>query len=306
MLGRRILRIKAFKTVYSFAENRDMTLKEAAAQLNKSCEATRDLYLLMLSLPQAVTAEALSRIQAAQGKFNPTEEERHPNLRFTQNSIARILSEDSEFNSILKKKKFSWDQSDVLLRHLYENLKTRSYYKQYMEAPQCTPHMDAQLWVKFFEQELVDNPDLEPILEDMSIWWNDDLAYALTCVCRTVEDLARGKQWAMPELYQSDMKKDASMDDDSAFVHRLVEKAIAGYDRYCESISGRTPKWDLNRICTTDLVLIACGLAESELYPQTSPKIIINEYVEISKFYSTPESRAFVNGILDKLINKKI
>ena len=306
MLGRRILRIKAFKTVYSFAENRDMTLKEAAAQLNKSCEATRDLYLLMLSLPQAVTAEALSRIQAAQGKFNPTEEERHPNLRFTQNSIARILSEDSEFNSILKKKKFSWDQSDVLLRHLYENLKTRGYYKQYMEAPQCTPHMDAQLWVKFFEQELVDNPDLEPILEDMSIWWNDDLAYALTCVCRTVEDLARGKQWAMPELYQSYMKKDASMDDDSAFVHRLVEKAIAGYDRYCESISGRTPKWDLNRICTTDLVLIACGLAESELYPQTSPKIIINEYVEISKFYSTPESRAFVNGILDKLINKKI
>lgn len=306
MLGRRILRIKAFKTVYSFAENRSMTLKEAAAQLNKSCEATRDLYLLMLSLPQAVTAEALSRIQAAQGKFNPTEEERHPNFRFTNNSIARILNQDSEFNSILKKKKFSWDQSDVLLRHLYETLRQRDYYKQYMEAPECTPRMDAQLWVKFFEQELIDNPDLEPILEDMNIWWNDDLAYALTWVCKTVEDLVRGKQWSMPELYQSDMRKVAGMDDDSAFVHKLVERAIAGYDRYCGCIAQRTPKWDLNRICTTDLVLIACGMAESELFPNTPAKIIINEYVEISKFYSTPESRAFVNGILDKLINKTI
>ena len=304
MLGRRILRIKAFKTVYSFAENRSMTLKEAAAQLNKSCEATRDLYLLMLSLPVAVTAEALSRIEAARGKFNPTEEERHPNLRFTNNSIARILGNDTEFNSILKKKKFSWDQSDVLLRHLYENLKQRDYYRRYMEAPECTPRMDAQLWVKFFEQELVDNPDLEPILEDMSIWWNDDLAYALTRACKTVEDLAKGKQWEMPELYQSDMKDAPGLDDDSAFVHKLVERAVAGYDRYCESIAQRTPKWDLSRICTTDLVLIACGLAEWELYPQTPVKIIINEYVEIAKFYSTPESRAFVNGILDKLINK--
>lgn len=306
MLGRRILRIKAFKTVYSFAENPAMTLKEARHQLDLSCEATRDLYLLMLSLPSAVTREARARIEAARGKFHPTAEELNPNLKFAENRIASILDEDPDFQKIIQKKKFSWDQCDVLLRHLYDSLKERDYYKKYMADPERSLKQDAEFWTRFFEEELVDNPDLEPILEDMSIWWNDDLAYALTWDCKTLAELAKGRGWTMPELYQSDMRTGDDVEDDSAFVHKLVERAVSGYSRFCEQIAGRTPKWDRSRICTTDLVLIACGLAESEAFPDTPCKIIINEYVEISKFYSTPESRAFVNGILDKLIDKKI
>lgn len=306
MLGRRILRIKAFKTVYSFAENPSMSLKEARRQLDLSCEATRDLYLLMLSLPGAVTREAQDRIAAARSKFHPTEEERNPNLKFANNRIAAILEEDPDFTKIIQKKKFSWDQCDVLLRHLYDNLRGRDYFKEYMSSPESGIKEDAALWTRFFEEELVDNADLEPILEDMNIWWNDDLAYALTWVCKTMGELAKGRSWSMPGLYVSDMRNEPGVEDDSLFVHRLVEKAVSGFERYCEMIAGRTPKWDGSRICTTDLVLIACGLAESEAFPGTPAKIIINEYVEISKFYSTPESRAFVNGILDKLIDKKI
>ena len=306
MLGRRILRIKAFKTVYSFAENPAMTLKEARHQLDLSCEATRDLYLLMLSLPSAVTREAVTRIEAAKTKFHPSQEELNPNMKFAENRVAAILDSDPDFNKILQKKKFSWDQCDVLLRHLYDNLRSRDYFKEYMSKPESGLSQDVALWTRFYEEELVDNPEIEPILEDMSIWWNDDLAYALSWDCKTLAQLAKGRGWTMPELYQSDMKKDSGMEDDSLFVHRLVEKAVSGYGRYCKTISEHTPKWDSNRICTTDLVLISCGLAESEAFPDISKKVIINEYVEISKFYSTHESRAFVNGILDKLLDKKI
>lgn len=303
MLGRRILRIKAFKAVYSFAENTSASLEDVRKQMDLSCEAVRDLYLFMLQLPGVLTAEAASRIEAAKTKFNPSEEERNPNMRFVRNSIASALSSDPDFRKISDKKKLSWDQYDVLVRHLYDSLRKKPWFKSYMSAEESGPRDDAKLFVKFFEEELVDNAELSDILEDLNVWWNDDLAYALTWDCRAVEDLAAGRRWAMPELYLSDVKE--GFDDDRDFVRRLLRTAVTGYEDYVSLISKNTPKWDSGRICMTDLALIVCGLAEAKAFPGTPVNVIINEYVEISKYYSTPESRAFVNGILDKLLKNK-
>ena len=112
MLNRRILRIKAFKTVYALAENPTMTLPQAQAQLEASCQSTRDLYLFMLALVPALTAHAGSRIEAARHKFHRTEEEANPNMRFVRNSIASILSSDPDFNKLTAKKKLEDRISD--------------------------------------------------------------------------------------------------------------------------------------------------------------------------------------------------
>lgn len=303
MLNRRILRIKAFKSVYALAENPAMTVKEAEAQLEQSCESTRDLHLFMLALIPAVTAEAKSRIEAAQSKFNPTEEEKHPNLKFVNNAIAPILAADPDFQKIISKRHLSWGQYDVFMRHLYESMRASDYFAEYMASTESSPAEDAALFVKMFENELVDSAELEAILEDLSIWWNDDLAYALTACCRVVEDLAKGARWNMPPLYLSEMN--GSAESDKAFVVKLVRIACIGFQKYTEAVAASTHKWDKDRICTTDLALIVCGQAESDAFSATPAKVIINEYVEISKYYSTPESRSFVNGLLDKLINKK-
>jgi len=304
MLNRRILRIKAFKAIYSYAENPGMTLKETEVLLDRSCESTRDLYLFLLSIVQPLTDEARSRIEAARSKFNPTEEELHPNTRFLDNAIAPLLSNDIDFQKLVSKRKLSWEQYDVFLRHLYEKIRERQYYKDYLGAEEIGIGADAKLWVRIFEREFEDNEELEAILEDLSIYWNDDLAYALSWCCRSIRELAETKFWQFPALYQSDLKGNESLDSDHAFVVGLVRKAYAGFDRYYHSIAEITPKWDKDRICTTDLCLIVCGLAEADAFPGIPVKVTINEYVEISKYYSTPESRSFVNGILDKLINK--
>ena len=119
-----------------------------------------------------------------------------------------------------------------------------------------------------------------------------------------MDDFAAGKRWALPELYLSQLPGQEGKDSDRDFVVGIVRKAVATYQKSVEEIAKLTPKWDINRICTTDLALIVTGMAESAAFPSIAPKIIMNEYVEISKFYSTPESKAFVNGLLDKLINK--
>ena len=304
MLNRRILRIKAFKTVYALAENPEMTQAEALDQLEASCQATRDLYLFMLALVPALTSEAKTRIEAARAKFHPTEEEKYPNMKFAENAIAPLLSEDPDFRKLVDKKKLSWDQYDAFLWHLYDSVKASAYYADYMASPERSIEADAKLWISIFENELVDNKDLEDILEGLSIWWNDDLAYALTYCCRAMDDFAAGKRWALPELYLSQLPGQEGKDSDRDFVVGIVRKAVASFSKSVEEIAKLTPKWDINRICTTDLALIVTGMAESAAFPSIAPKIIMNEYVEISKFYSTPESKAFVNGLLDKLINK--
>lgn len=302
MLNRRILRIKAFKALYGYAENRSQTLSEVEARLEMSCEATRSLYLFMLAVVNALTDEAKNRIEAAQKKFNPTEEERNPNLKFVENAIASTLASDQDFKKIISKTKLSWDQYDAFLRKLYESVRSKDYYKDYMASPQRSIKEDAALFVRIFEEEFEDNADLESILEDMSILWIDDLAYALTCCCKTVQDLAQGRAWSLPPLYQSDLSRTSGLDSDKAFVTKLVRAAYLGYDKYYEKISAAVPKWDKDRLFVVDIVLIVCGLAEAQSFPEIPVKVSINEYVDISKYYSTPNSRSFVNGLLDKII----
>ena len=307
MINRRILRIKAFKTLYSFAQNPAMTVKEARKQLEVSCEAARDLYLMMMDLIPALTSEALSRIEAARNKFNPTDQERFPNMKFASNAPAAMLAADPDFQKLIAKKKISWEQYDVFLRELYERVRETDYFKQYMDNPDHSFKEDADLFIKIFENELVDDPALEEILEDLSIYWNDDLAYALTCCCRSLVKMNKDGRWDYPPLYMSDIsapgKAAAVSDHDFAF--GILEAAVAGYPRFSQMVSDCVPHWDKDRLFVTDVCLIALGLAEQEKFGSgIDPRVTINEYVEISKYYSTRKSSSFVNSLLDKLIKE--
>ena len=305
MLNRRILRIKAFKAIYSRVENPAMSLADIEFELEQSCEATRDLYLRLLALVLPLTREAEARTEAARSKFNPTPEELNPNMKFVDNALAAELADDPDFNKIIKKKKISWENDDMFLRHLYDSVRSRDYFKAYMAEPGTSKAADAALFCRIFEEELPDNTELHDILEDLSIYWNDELEYALGWCCRSLEQMGRGRRWTLPELFLSEMPGSEGKESDKAFVFNLVRTAWRNFDRYHEMISAVTPKWDTGRICATDLALIICGLAEADAFRNIDYRTTINEFVEISKFYSTPESRAFVNGVLDKLINKE-
>ena len=220
------------------------------------------------------------------------------------NRIAPILEQDPDFTKIITKKKFAWDQHDVLLRRLYERIRGRKYFQDYLDSGEDSLEEDARLWCRIYERELEDSTKLSDILEDLSIYWNDDLGYALGWCCRTLRELGQGETWRLPPLFQSELPGNESLESDRKFVVNLVRTACGHFDDFTNQVAELTPKWTRDRLCTTDLCLIACGMAEAKMAPQVSPRIIINEYVEISKYYSTPESSAFVNGLLDRLINQ--
>ncbi len=308
MLNRRILRVKAFKALYAYAENPGLSLKDVLANLETSAEATRDLYLYMLAIVPALTKEAAKRLEAARTKFNPTEEDLNPNLKFVNNGISALLEQDPDFHRLLEKKKFSWEQQDVFLHGLYETLKTREYYTAYMENDQPSLAADAALWKDIFANEFEDNDALAAILEDASIYWADELAYVLNTCIGTMEEMARTGRWSFPPLYQSDIlsARGKKVESDRDFVRSLVTATYGRYKEYDTLIASSVSKWDRDRLYTTDIVLIAMGLAEAETFPSIPVKVSINEYVEISKYYSTPKSHGFVNGLLDRLVKERM
>ena len=306
MLNRRILRIKAFQVLYSYTGNRTMTLKEALAALDTSCEATRDLYVFLLSVVGPLTAEAARRAEAARHKFNPTEEELNPNLKFVQNALAPLLAEDPDFTKLLERKHLSWDQDDAFINQLFDMVKSRPYYAAYMDAEDVSLAADVRLFKNIFENEFEDDEALAQILEDRSVYWADDLGYALTWVIRSLDDISRTGRWTLPPLYQSEIlaAQGKSVDSDRDFVRKLLSTAFGSFDEYFDKVAGSVRGWDRERLFTTDMVLIVMGLAEAEHFPEIPVKVTINEYVEISKYYSTPKSRSFVNGLLDRLIRE--
>ena len=304
MLNRRILRIKAFKVLYANILAGNSSLAQAETQLDQSCEATRDLYLYMLSVVPALTQIARDRIDAAKTKLRPTEEDLNPNMKFADNALAKLIAEDVDLNKLLAKKKFSWAQYDLILKKVMTSVASKEYFQKYMESDKVSLAEDCKLFTKIFEEEFVDLEELEMMLEEKSLYWNDDLAYALTWCCRSFKDFAAGKSWSMLPLYQSDMLEGPDVESDNRFVHKLLQTSYAAYEKYAAMVAESVTGWERERLFSTDVVLIAMGLSEAVAFPEIPVKVTLNEYVEIAKFYGTPKSRAFVNGLLDRLIQK--
>ena len=304
MLNRRILRIKAFKVLYANILAGNSSLAQAETQLDQSCEATRDLYLYMLSVVPALTQIAKDRLEAAKTKLRPTEEDLNPNTKFVDNALAKLIAEDVDLNKLLAKKKFSWAQYDLILKKVMTSVASKEYFQKYMESDKVSLAEDCKLFTKIFEEEFVDLEELEMMLEEKSLYWNDDLAYALTWCCRSFKDFAAGKSWSMLPLYQSDMLDGPDVESDNRFVHKLLQSSYAAYEKYAAMVAESVTGWEKERLFSTDVVLIAMGLAEAVTFPEIPVKVTLNEYVEIAKFYGTPKSRAFVNGLLDRLIQK--
>ena len=239
-------------------------------------------------------------------KFNPTEEERNPNMKFAENALAKLIDEDVDFQKVFSKKKFSWAQYDLLLKKIMNSVMTKDYYAEYMASEERSLKEDCKLFTRIFEEEFVDSEELEQILEEKSLYWNDDLAYALTWCCKTFKGFANGEGWSLLPLYQSEMLKGDGVESDKYFVRKLLQASFAGYEKYSAMVAESVTGWEKERLFSTDVVLIVMGLAETVTFPTIPVKVTINEYVELAKFFGTPKSRSFVNGLLDRLVQNLV
>lgn len=299
MLNRRLIRIKVFKVLYSCISSGSNSFAEAEKNMHYSCEKTLHLYYFMLNAAVALKQAADAKIETGMRKFNPTEEERNPNLKFSENKVSEYLLGNPVFKKYCEENVLSWNGDLALfVKKLFASISEKDYFKEYMERESRSMAEDCDLFIRIFEEEFEDNEALESFLEDMSIYWIDDLGYVLNTIIRNLELLRKSSKMPMPGIFMKE--------DDKEYAFNLLRFSLANYSKYMDIIRENIANWDPERVVTTDLVLIEEGIAEAVGFPNIPVKVTINEYVEISKYYSTHNSKIFVNGLLDRIIQKMI
>lgn len=294
MLSRRLIRIKVFKVLFGRIASGSDSLVAAEKELLTSCEKTRDLYLFMLNLAIALKKTALAKIEGGLRKFHPTEEESNPNRKFVENKFTELLENDVAFIKSCESKGLSWGEYGSFVKKLYAAIASREYFKEYMSGEGRSVKEDWALFRKIYEEELEDNEELAEILEDISLYWMDDLSYVLNVILKNMGSFHKKGKVVIPSVFQKE--------DDETYAKKLLTRSLVNYDEYTEIITGYIPNWDLERLVVTDLTLIVMGIAEAVAFETIPLKVTINEFVDISKFYSTPNSSTFVNGLLDRIL----
>lgn len=294
MISRRLIRIKVFKVLFGRVSSGSDSFLAAEKELLKSCDKTLELYYFILSLPIELRKVAEQKIEAGLKKFHPTPEETNPNRRFINNTLIDILEEDIELRSFCTKRGLSWSEHISFVKKLYANISGKEYFKEYMSKSEATFQDHVKLICTIFEEELEDSEDLESILEDWSLYWTDDLAFVINIITKKLYSHKEKTEFTHPEVFLKD--------DDKDFALRLLNVSMIRYTEYMALMSKYVLNWETDRLASTDIALIVMGISEATAFPNIPLKVTINEYVELSKFYSTPNSKVFVNGMLDKIL----
>lgn len=298
MINRVLIRLKIIQIVYAYYQNGSKNLDAAEKELFFSLSKAYDLYNYLLMLMIAVTNYAQKRIDAGKSKLAPTTEELYPNMKFVENKFIAQLEVNDQLVDFIGNQKRSWDNDEDFVKALYDQIVASDIYKEYMASSDNSYDADRELWRKLYKTFVFNNEALDALLEDQSLYWNDDKEVVDTFVLKTIKrfDAKNGaKQPLLPEF------KD---EEDREFARRLFRRAILNADYYRHLIGENTRNWDLDRVAFMDVIVMQCALAEILSFPNIPISVSLNEYVDIAKVYSTPKSGSFVNGTLDGIVNQ--
>lgn len=298
MINRVLIRLKIIQIVFAYYQNGSKNLDSAEKELFFSLSKAYDLYNYLLMLMVALTEYAQKRIDTAKAKFSPTKEELYPNMKFVENKFVAQLEVNEQLNQFIANQKRTWDNDQDFIKSLFEKIITSDIYKEYMESSDHSYDADRELWRKIYKTFIFNNDDLDEVLEDQSLYWNDDKEIVDTFVLKTIkrfEEKNGATQELLPEF------KD---EEDQEFARRLFRRTILNADYYRHLVSDNTKNWDLDRIAFMDVIIMQTALAEILSFPNIPVSVSLNEYVDIAKLYSTAKSGGFINGTLDGIVNQ--
>lgn len=294
MLSRRLLRIKVLKALFAHLKSDADNLIASQKSLMASVDKAYDLYFQLLTLPAELVKYATERQEKAKNKNLPTFEDLHPNTKFIDNQVIRVISNTDAINDYVASHKLGWAQYPELIRTLYQMLSEDNFFRTYMTRDSRTFEEDRAMVDQLFTL-LADCPALDEVLDEMSLQWSGDLPYILLMIQRTLSNMRIShKELRVAEQFKSE--------DDPAFVKTLFQKALVNYNEYQNYVERFTANWDIERIVFMDNLIIGTAIAELVTFPSIPVKVTMDEWIEIAKYYSTQGSSTFINGVLDKIV----
>lgn len=292
------MRIKALMALYAFNRREDGDLVKAESELVFSIAKTYDLYHYLLLLVLEISDVATDRIERALQKKMPTPQDLNPNRRFIDNPVIVQLRNNRSLNKYLNGKKLSWVNFAHIPRILFNNMLSWDEFGEYMNQEEMNYQGHKKFVINLVSKLFSASEDLVNSLEEQSIYWNDDLEYVLLMIEKTLKKFraASGEQAELMPLYKNR--------EDEEFVKLLFRKAVLNYRQSSELIDNNTTNWEVDRIALMDTLVMQLAIAEVLEFPEIPVKVTLNEYIEIAKYYCTPKSSTFVNGILDNIFRE--
>jgi N utilization substance protein B len=296
MISRRLIRTKILQILYAISRKEDTSLASAEKELFFSLQKAYDLYHLMLLIPVELSKVNEWKIEIARQKLRPTYEDLHPNMRFINNRLIDLLKRNKQLNRYVSENKIGWGGYAEMFRSLFNTVQERDYFQAYMTREKVDFKDDVKVVTTILEQEVPQWADLESALEEMSIFWNDDIDFVLGMALKTIKGMRESDTPDKPLLpmYKTE--------EDIEFAKKLIRKAILNRDEYYELIRTHSQNWDFDRIALMDLLIMQLALAEIIEFQSIPVKVSLNEYIELAKIYSTENSNNFINGVLDHVV----
>lgn len=299
MLNRRHLRVKVLQALYAYYQSEEENYRKVEEELMLSVEHIYDLYLYLLLSFSELKDVADLRMEESKAKRFQTEDDKNPNLKFSRNVIFKLLEENRSLRNASEQNSVNWIgvEHHEMFKKMYTQIKESEAYITYMNTEELSFEDDLNFAINLFKAEIANSSLMYHFFEEKSIHWLDDIDLACTMVIKTLKTFElEGENRIMP-LYKD-------KEDETHFIKNLLRKTISMDAENLILIDELTQNWDLDRIAKMDIILMKMAITEFQVFSNIPEKVTLNEYIEISKFYSTPKSNAFINGILDKAIER--
>ena len=294
MINRELIRIKVVQLTYAYYQNGSKNIESAEKELIFSLSKAYDLYNYLLALIVGITQESRRHLEVAQSRAK-REGTAMPSQRFAYNRFALQLEENHMLSDFMESQKKSWSDEPEFLKNIFTQISESQIYKDYMASPEDSYAADRELWRKLYRTLIENNAELDALLEEQSLYWNDDKEIVDTFVLKTIkrfDEKNKASQELLPE-YDSEEDKD--------YARKLFRATIMNADEYQHYMSEASRNWDFSRLAYMDIVIMQIAIAEMMTFPSIPVNVTINEYVELAKLYSTPRSAGYINGMLDAI-----
>ena len=298
MINRTLIRLKIVQLVYSYYQNGGKNIDSAEKELLFSLSKAYDLYNYLLMLIIAVTRFAEEQVERQERNNKISHSDQVINRRFAENLFVQQLEVNKQLIDFKETQKKSWDNDKDYIKSLYNKIVTSDIYKEYMSAEESSYMADREVWRKIYKNIIMKDEEIDNVLEEQSLYWNDDKEVVDTFVLKTIkrfEEKNGADQELMPEY------KD---EEDREFAIRLFRRAILNDEDYRSLINQNVKNWEFSRLAYMDVIIMQIALAEILSFPAIPVSVTINEFVEIAKYYSTAKSGGYINGIIDSIVKK--
>lgn len=297
MLNRRHIRVKAMQSIYAMHQSGHDSLEKQEKFLLSSLENVYELYLVILSSLIELRKKELDFLELLKNKHLATAQDKNPNLKFVDNAVLVLLSEDNKLEQLLEDRKISnWQRNDDTILLLLQDIKQSDIYLNYMNSGKKSFEEDRDFLVELFSEVIAPNDKLYDYLEDYKLTWVDDIPLVNTEIAKQLKQLEEDKFFRISKLY-----KDT---EDKEFAVAIFRKTVLNEATLEKEFIDKTPNWEVERIAELDTIILKMAICEFLKFPSIPVKVTINEYLEIAKEYSTPKSSIFINGILDHLVKE--